>query len=498
MAASIKVDLNNRQPRIAIKINKNHWTRWANVFVFNFCGAAIVPSCDSVKGEFMRIAIIGSGIAGLGCAWVLDQAYDITVYEADDRVGGHSHTIDMPTRGGPLAVDTGFIVYNDRNYPNLTALFDHLSVPTKDSTMSFGVSIDDGRFEYSGSDSYATLFAQKSNVLRPGYHKFLYDIVRFNRAASRFLKIADQSKSITVGDFLDRERFGAFFSERYLLPMSAAIWSASLDRIRAFPALSFLQFFSNHGLITINDRPAWRTVAGGSRSYVKKLTDPFAHRIRTGSAVTRLVRHDHGVAIHDRHGDVEIYDAVVLACHADKALAIIKTPTALEYEVLSAFDYQENRAVLHSDLRLMPKRRKVWSSWNYLASSTSSSDVKVSVTYWQNRLQKLSSDQLALVSLNPIREPDPATVVAELSYDHPQFDQKALDAQRQLHNIQGRDRLWFAGAHWGFGFHEDGLLSGLRVAAGLGVTPPWWSNVEPLTPIPVPQSLPAKAVAGGD
>ena len=446
----------------------------------------------------MRIAIIGSGIAGLSSAWLLDKAYDITVYEADNRVGGHSHTIDMPTNDGPLAVDTGFIVYNERNYPNLTALFDHVDVPTKDSTMSFGVSIDDGRFEYSGSDSYASLFAQKSNVLRPGFHRLLLDIVRFNRAASRFLKRGDQAERISVGQFLDRGRFGTLFCEQYLLPMSAAIWSASLERIRAFPALSFFQFFNNHGLITINNRPSWRTVAGGSRVYVKKLTEPFAERIRLNAAVERIVRRGYGIEVHDHHGHVETYDAVVLACHADQALSVIETPTPMEHEILGAFDYQENRAVLHSDPRLMPKRQAAWSSWNYLASSASSSNVKVSVTYWQNMLQTLNSDHLALVSLNPIREPDPASVVAEFSYAHPQFDQKALDSQSRLHEIQGRDRLWFAGAHWGFGFHEDGLLSGLRVAAGLGVTPPWWSNVEPLKPLPAPEIMPAQAAGGGE
>ncbi|MGI9452605.1 MAG: NAD(P)/FAD-dependent oxidoreductase [Geminicoccaceae bacterium] len=446
----------------------------------------------------MRIAIIGSGIAGLSCAWLLDQAYDITLYEADDRLGGHSHTIDMPTSEGLLPVDTGFIVYNERNYPNLTALFEHFEVPTKDGSMSFGVSVDDGWFEYSGSERYSTLFAQKSNMLRPGFLRLLLDIGRFNKAATRYLQDADHADPLTIGAFLDRGRYGADFCERYLLPMSAAIWSASLERIRTFPAFSLFRFFNNHGLISINDRPAWRTVDGGSRIYVDKLTEPFKHKARLKSAVKRVTRFGDGVEVQDVHGCVETYDAVVLACHADQALAMIETPTLSEHEILGAFDYQENRAVVHSDPGLMPKRQAVWSSWNYLASSTKSRDVSVSVTYWLNRLQSLSSEHLALVSLNPIREPDPATVVAEFSYAHPQFDQKALSAQQRLQQIQGRDRLWFAGAHWGYGFHEDGLLSGLRVAAGLGITPPWWSNVEPLMPRPSPAFLPAQAVGGGD
>ncbi|MGI9434374.1 MAG: NAD(P)/FAD-dependent oxidoreductase [Geminicoccaceae bacterium] len=446
----------------------------------------------------MRIAIIGSGIAGLGCAWLLEQAYDITVYEADDRIGGHSHTMTMPTTDGSVAADTGFIVFNERNYPNLTALFEHLNVPTKASTMSFGVSIDEGRFEYSGSESYGTLFSQKSNLLRPSFHRMLRDIVRFNGAASRFLRNAGSSSSETIGEFLDRGRYGVAFCERYLLPMSAAIWSASLDKMRAFPARSFLRFFDNHGLIAVNGRPAWRTVAGGSKVYVEKLVEPFRQRIRQSCAVRRVVRIGDEVFVYDVNGGCTSYDAVVFACHGDQALAMIEAPTGNERKILGSFDYQENKAILHSDPRLMPKRRTAWSSWNYLASSTKSSQGKVSVTYWLNHLQRLDTDDLVLVSLNPIHEPDPERVVARLSYDHPLFDEKALAAQERLHEIQGRDRLWFAGAHWGHGFHEDGLLSGLRVAAGLGVTPPWWSNVSPLVPAGLSEAVRAQAAAGGD
>ncbi len=450
----------------------------------------------------MRIAVIGSGIAGMGCAWLLDQAHDITVYEADDRLGGHSHTISMPTPDGSMPVDTGFIVYNGPNYPNLTALFDHLQVPTKASTMSFGVSIDEGRFEYSGSDSYGTLFSQKSNLLRPGFHKMLADVVRFNGAAARYLKAPAASSSMTVGEFLDRGRFGRAFAEHYLLPMSAAIWSANLTRIRAFPARSFFQFFDNHGLISMNNRPPWRTVDGGSRVYVEKLTRPFKRRARLSTAVRRIQRVEAQVKIHDAHGGIDVFDAVVLACHADQALAMIDQPTRQERDILGAFDYQENRAILHADPRLMPKRKAVWSSWNYLASSKKSGDAKVSVTYWMNHLQGLPSDQLALVTLNPLGEPDPSSVVATLCYDHPQFDLKALNAQQRLGEIQGRDRLWFAGAHWGHGFHEDGLLSGLKVAASLGVSPPWWSNVSSITSTapeePMLSEKAARAAVGAD
>jgi predicted NAD/FAD-binding protein len=448
----------------------------------------------------MKIAIIGSGIAGLSCAWLLNKAHEITVYEVDQRLGGHSNTIPLPTTAGNVPIDTGFIVYNERNYPNLTALFDHLGVSTKDSSMSFGVSLDGGRFEYSGSEAYGTLFAQKRNLLRPEFHRMLVDIIRFNASAERYLSKSGPSDRLTIGSFLTRGRYSDSFCNHYLLPMSAAIWSASLERIRDFPATSFLQFFKNHGLITLNDRPDWRTVVDGSIAYVKKLTASFKDRIRLGVGARKLQRDGESVLVRQTDGHSIHYDAVVMACHADDALELIDDPSPAEGSILGAFDYQTNKVVLHSDPRLMPKRRAVWSSWNYLSDASRTREAKVSITYWMNHLQRLECDRLALVSLNPLREPAEEHQVATMSYDHPMFDQKALDAQARLSDIQGRNRLWFAGAHWGFGFHEDGLLSGLKVASALGVAPPWWSNVQPLALGQDPVSGPflPEAVAGAD
>jgi predicted NAD/FAD-binding protein len=447
----------------------------------------------------MRIAIVGSGISGLSCAWLLNKVHDITVYESSSAPGGHSRTMPMPTDSGSIPVDTGFIVYNERNYPNLTALFRHIDVATKASTMSFGVSLDNGRFEYSGSEAYATLFAQKSNLLRPTFHRMLVDIVRFNKAAMRYLRNGNARERLTLGSFLDKGRYSQAFCDRYLLPMSAAIWSANLEQMRLFPARSFLKFFENHGLLSINDRPLWRTVDGGSKVYVEKLTSTFRDRLQLGNGATRITRDGEVVFIEDQKGTVAEYDAVVLACHADQALAMIDRPTTAEQAILGAFTYQANDVVLHTDTHLMPRRRAVWSSWNYIARKTTSRHAKVSVTYWLNRLQQLKTDQPALVSLNPMHEPDEEQVVARMRYDHPLFDQHAMDAQNRLPEIQGRDRLWFAGAHWGFGFHEDGLLSGLHVASSLGASPPWWPNVLPLTvPVECTGKLPVAAATGSD
>jgi hypothetical protein len=435
----------------------------------------------------MRIAIVGTGISGLAAAWLLGQRHEIMVYEAAPRLGGHANTIAVSWQGRDLPVDTGFQVYNERNYPDLTQLFARLGVPTQSSDMSFAVSVDDGRLEYAGS-SLRTLFAQKRNLLRPGFHRMWSDILRFNAEAVDLLRNGG-SGDLTLGEFLAERGYGPAFCRHYLLPMGAAIWSATIDGMCAFPALTFLRFFANHGLLSLDDRPQWRTVTGGAGVYVEKLSTSFASRVRRGCAVRAVRRLDRGLEVIDGCGGQRRFDQVVLACHADQALAAIETPTGAERAILGAFRYQANRAVLHRDPALMPRRRAVWSSWNYLARTDGRTDGAVSVTYWLNRLQNIDRRCLLLESLNPLREPAPGTILAELHYEHPQYDARAAAAQARLGEIQGRGGLWFAGAHWGYGFHEDGLRSGLLVAAALGVPAPWWP------PEPVAEVLPIRRSA---
>lgn len=441
----------------------------------------------------MRIAIVGSGISGLSAAWLLNECHDILLYEAEPRLGGHSHTVDVPSPRGEIPVDTGFIVYNEQTYPNLTALFAELDVPTRSSNMSFGVSMDQGRFEYAGSETYGALFAQKRNLFSPIFQRMLFDIVRFKRVARRHLSEDGERDDTTIDHFLTSGRFGKAFTHRYFLPMCAAIWSSSPESMRAFPARSLLRFFDNHGLLNILERPVWRTVVGGSRVYVEKLSQPLQARIRTASPVRRIVRTGDQVSVIDERGGEQSFDAVVLACHADQALRLLATPSMPERQVLGAFRYQTNRAVLHHDPALMPVRRDVWSSWNYLSHADRSGRAAAAVTYWLDHLQGIECDQPIFLSLNPLTTPRSDKVVAEFSYDHPQFDHGALKAQARLPEIQGQDRIWFAGAHWGYGFHEDGLLSGLRVAADLGVTPPWWQKVKALRPSPQHAPFPEPA-----
>jgi predicted NAD/FAD-binding protein len=417
----------------------------------------------------LNIAIIGTGISGMSAAWLLSQNHDVMVYEQATRIGGHSHTVQGSAPGGEIPVDTGFIVYNDVNYPNLVALFDHLGVPTQISDMSFAVSLEDGALEYAGSNP-GQLFAQKKNLLRPRFWAMLRDLRRFYRKAPRFLDEPDDD-IMTLGAYLDANGFGAAFQQDHLLPMAAAVWSTPAGLVRDYPAKAFIRFCDNHGLLRIGNRPQWRTVTGGSRAYVSRLTARYADKIRLATAATEITRIPDGVLIRGSTGDVQTFDHAVIAAHADQALRMLSDPTPQETEILGAFGYQPNLTVLHSDAGLMPKRRSVWSSWNYLGGA---SDNALCVTYWMNRLQNIPNETPLFVTLNPIRNPKPGSVIKTEMYEHPQFNAAAIRAQGKLWSLQGRGNTWFAGAYFGSGFHEDGLQAGLAVAEALGgVKRPW-------------------------
>ncbi len=433
----------------------------------------------------MNIAIVGGGIAGLGAAWALNRSHDITLFEADDWLGGHAHTVDVPVDEGTMPVDTGFLVYNEQTYPHLTRLLDHLGVATQPSDMSFSFTLENS-LEYAGSG--IGFFAQGRNLLRRSHWQMARDIVRFRAVGGELLAEADDGP---IGDLLDRHGFSAAFQGDYLLPMAAAIWSARLRDIRGFPARSFLQFFANHGLISITDRPQWRTVTGGSREYVSAMSRSFADRVRLKTPVTSVHRHSDGVRLRLIDDSVEEFDHVVFASHSDQTRAVLgATATPMEAKLLGALRYEHNRAVLHRDVSLMPRRRRVWSSWNYRTAIDERDARQASVTYWLNRLQSLPDASPLLLTLNPIIEPAPALVVDEYAYAHPQFDEAARAAQQRMVLLQGANRTWFAGAYLGYGFHEDGLQSGLNVAAALGAPAPWYHEVTPVSSAADPVLLP--------
>lgn len=420
-------------------------------------------------GRRQRIAVIGAGISGLGAAWALARHHDVTVFEADARPGGHSNTVEVDYDGTPIAVDTGFIVFNDWNYPNLRRLFAQLDVPAIKSDMSFAVSVGRGELEWSGNN-LATLFAQKRNLLRPSFHRMWRDILRFNKGAVTDLA-AGRMIGLSLGDYLQRGRYSDNFMLDYLLPMGAAIWSAPLSEMMDFPAETFANFFRNHGLLSINDRPQWYTVQGGSREYVKRLLADGDFALHLHTPVHAVQRGADGVNVITAR-DSTRFDQVVLACHADQALRLLDDQaTAQERSLLGSFRFQPNRAVLHRDPALMPQRRKVWASWNYLSEPRRDLQRRVGLTYWMNLLQSIDSSRPLFVTMNPVAEPREDLVFAEFAYEHPLFDRAAIDAQGRLGEIQGKDRLWFCGAWCKYGFHEDGFSAGLRVAEALGASP---------------------------
>ena len=422
----------------------------------------------------MRIAIVGSGIAGHAAALALRHAgHEIALYEREARAGGHAATVDIDYDGRAVAVDTGFIVYNELNYPELTAFFDWGGVATKASDMSFSVSADRGAFEWCGRDDgavFSGLFAQKSNLVSPGFLNMLREIVRF-QAQARGDLAAGRIGEGTLAQYLARHRFGIRLRRDYLVPMGAAIWSTSPSAMLDFPARSFIEFFDNHCLLQWK-RPKWRTVADGSRSYVAKLASLLGGCIRLATPVTQVRRTPKGVEVSDGRGGRELFDRAIIATHAPQALAMLADPTTQERAILAPMRTSANDVWLHRDPRLMPRRRAAWASWNFLRQGTDDS-AKVAVSYWMNALQGIDDACPLFITLNPPFEPDPKLVFGRYGYAHPQFDAPALAARGQLAAIQGHGGVYFCGAWTGHGFHEDGMASGLRVAAMLGAQPPW-------------------------
>lgn len=408
-----------------------------------------------------RLAVVGTGISGLLCAERLCTAHDVVVFEAEPRIGGHTHTVTVPGATGPLAVDTGFIVCNDRTYPGFLALLQRLGVGLRPTTMSFSVRCERTGLEYNGGTPNQ-IFAQRRNLLRPSFWGMLRDILRFHRIALDY-----RDSEATLGELLARGRFGRAFAAHYLVPMMAAIWSAEPERLLGMPTRFFVRFFHNHGMLSVNDRPQWYTVEGGSRSYLGPLTRSFADRIRTSSPVTAVVRRDDGVTVQTQGQPPEPFDGVVLATHSDQALAMLGDADDAERAVLGAIPYQANDVVLHTDASLLPRRRRAWAAWNYHLPAEP--NPRATLTYCMNLLQGLPGDTIYNVTLNRTDAIDPAKVLRRFVYHHPVFDAAGVAAQARVAEVGGRRRVWFAGAWCGFGFHEDGVQAALRVAADFGL-----------------------------
>ena len=416
----------------------------------------------------LRIAVIGSGISGLSAGWLLSQRHDVSLFEAAAHIGGHANTVTCQAPEGEIAIDTGFIVYNQAAYPNLVALFDYLDVPTATTEMGFAVSLDEGRVEYAGRGT-SQIIGTARNLIDPSHWLMLFDIARFFRTALPNARMLPDD--LSLGEFLSSNGYGTAFIERHLLPMAGAIWSSAPRQMLDYPARAFLQFFDNHGLLKLRNRPKWRTVAGGSREYVHRLLTDSRMTVSPSRPVRSVTRQSRRITIGLSDGERQHFDHVVIATHADTALSLLSAPTAQEGALLSAFSYSRNRAVLHRDFRFMPRHRRLWSSWNYIGSG---GDRHCAVTYWMNALQPLATSTNYFVSLNPAIEPEAGSVICSHDYDHPIFDARAMAAQRQLWDLQGQQNTWFCGAHFGSGFHEDGLQAGLAVAEALGgIARPW-------------------------
>lgn len=415
-----------------------------------------------------KIAIIGSGISGLASAYFLKRKHDITLYEREDRLGGHSRTITVRKDGRIIPVDTGFIVFNERNYPNLTALFAELGVPVKDSDMTYAMSVGDGEFEW-GAQDLNTIFGQRRNIFRPSFYRLFGEVMRFNRAAEEAVAA---NPVISLGDLIASMGLSEKFRQLYLLPMSGAIWSSPPRQMLAFPAKVFVDFFRNHGLLAMSGQPQWRTVDGGSKEYVARIAASLGDTVKTGCAAVSVRRDKAAVQVTDTTGATTSFDHVIFACHSDEALALLADPTAGEATALGAIRYQRNDAILHADPRFMPRRQRCWASWNY-KSDGKGNEPAVSVTYWMNRLQGIDRSFPLFVTLNPQSKVAESNIYDRHVFHHPVFDAPAISAQRDIAGMQGQNNTWFCGAYLRHGFHEDGLHSALKVVEQLGCAPAW-------------------------
>jgi predicted NAD/FAD-binding protein len=417
----------------------------------------------------LNIAVIGGGIAGLSCAWLLSKGHHVTLFERADYLGGHARTLDVETNDGTVPVDTGFIVFNEGNYPNLNALFRHLRVECVRTVMSFSLTHDFGRYEYAGCGK--GYFGQLRNIVNVGHWMLLKEINRFFRNAAR--RIALYHPDTPLGEFLERERYSRDFIDDHIIPMGAAIWSTSARDMLDFPARTFVNFYANHGMLQFKNRPDWNTVVGGSRAYVERLVSDSAFETVLNANITTVIRRPDRVQVEMADGVTRLYDQVVMATHADQSLRLLDDADGAERTLLEAFPYQKNTAVLHRDERWMPRRNRIWSSWNYIKSG-GGDDSELCVTYWMNRLQSLPTRENLFVTLNPMAGIRPDAVIASMSFDHPVFTADAFRAQDNMASLQGYRRTWYCGSYLGHGFHEDGIASGLAVAERLGgIARPW-------------------------
>lgn len=414
----------------------------------------------------MKIAVIGSGISGLSAAYLLQHEHDITVFESQSNVGGHTATMDVTVHGKEYAIDTGFIVYNDWTYPNFIRLMDELGVTSKSTEMSFSVSCDQTGLEY-GGNNLNTLFAQRRNILRPSYWMMLKDIMRFNKEAIEDLEQKKIEEGATLGQYLKQKGYGEAFANKYLIPMGSAIWSASTDSMFDFPLLFFVRFFKNHGLLSVNNRPQWRVINGGSREYLNPLTAGFKEHIRLNSEVKTIRRDKDGVDVILADGSHERFDQAIIASHSDQALSMLDDASAVESEILGAIGYQENEVVLHIDDSVLPDKKLAWSSWNYWLRAEQQDQAVL--TYDMNILQGIEAPETFCVTLNATDAIDPKKILGQYNYSHPVFSLESVAAADRWQEINGTNRTWFCGAYWANGFHEDGVSSGVRVAKGLGV-----------------------------